>query len=110
MAEDSIEKTAFVTPDGHYEYLRMPFGLVNAPAVFQRAINSVLGQLRHHDAMAYLDDVLLPSINFSTGLETLREVFMLFRQAGMTFKLSKCRFFHKKLEYLGHEISLKGVP
>jgi hypothetical protein len=45
VAEDSILKTAFVTPDGHYEYLRMPFGLVNAPAVFQRAINSILGKL-----------------------------------------------------------------
>jgi hypothetical protein len=92
MAEDSISKTAFTTPDGQYEYLRMPFGLVNAPAVFQRAINSILGKLRHHTAMAYLDDILLPSTNFSTGLHTLREVFALFRQAEMTFRLSKCQF------------------
>jgi hypothetical protein len=109
MAEDSIAKTAFITPDGHYEYLRMPFGLVNAPAVFQRAINSVLGKLRYHTAMAYLDDILLPSTTFKMGLHTLREVFELFRRAGMTFRLSKCRFFHEQLEYLGHEISVKGV-
>jgi hypothetical protein len=109
MAEDSIAKTAFITPDGHYEYLRMPFGLVNAPAVFQRAINSVLGKLRYHTAMAYLDDILLPSTTFMMGLHTLREVFVLFRQAGMTFRLTKCRFFHEQLEYLGHEISVKGV-
>jgi hypothetical protein len=85
MAKDSIPKTAFITPDGHYEYFRMAFGLVNAPAVFQRAINSILGKISHHTAMAYLDDILLPSTNFSTGLHTLREVFALFRQAGMTF-------------------------
>jgi hypothetical protein len=109
MADDSIEKIAFITPDGHYEFLRMPFGLVNAPAVFQRAINSMLGLLRHHDAMAYLDDVLIPSSDFSTGLEKLREIFTLFRQAGMTFKLSKCRFLHTRLEYLGHEISMEGI-
>jgi hypothetical protein len=80
MAQDSIPKTAFAAPDGHYEYLRMQFGLVNAPAVFQRAINSILGKLRHHTAMAYLDDILLPSTDFATGLNThtLREVFTLF--------------------------------
>jgi hypothetical protein len=64
MADDSIEKTAFITQDGHYEYLWIQFGLVNAPAVFQRAVNSAMGQLGHHNAMAYLDDVLLTSITF----------------------------------------------
>jgi hypothetical protein len=78
MAEDSISKTAFVKPDGHYEYLRMPFGLVKAPVVFQRAINSFLGRLCYHTTMAYLGDILLPSASFSTDLNDLREVFELF--------------------------------
>jgi hypothetical protein len=55
VAENSVEKTAFVTPDGHYEYLRVPFGLSNAPAVFQRAICKALGKLKDHDALIYLD-------------------------------------------------------
>jgi hypothetical protein len=70
---------------------------------------SILGKLRYHTAMAYLDDILLPSTTFLMGLDTLREVFGLFRQTGMTFRLSKCRFFHEQLEYLGHKISVKGV-
>lgn len=109
MAEDSIPKTAFVTPDGHYEYLRMPFGLVNAPFVFQRAVNTVLGNLRFTTAMAYLDYILLPTVTFEEGMTALREVLALFREAGMTFRLSKCQLFHEKLEYLGHELSTAGV-
>jgi Retroviral aspartyl protease./Reverse transcriptase (RNA-dependent DNA polymerase). len=109
MAEGSVSKTAFITPDGHYEYLRMPFGLVNAPFVFQRAVNSVLGNLRFSTAMAYLDDILMPSVTFEDGLEALREVFSLFRDAGMTFRLSKCQFFKERLEYLGHELSVAGI-
>ena len=62
MASDSVEKTAFVTPDGHYHFLRMPFGLVNAPAVFQRKINQVLGSLRFTTALAYMDDILIPAV------------------------------------------------
>ena len=109
VADDSIPKTAFITPDGHYEYLRMPFGLANAPAVFQRAINSILGQMRFKTAFAYLDDILIPSQTFTKGLESLREVLSLFRNAGMTFRLTKCHFFYDKLEYLGHELSCRGV-
>jgi hypothetical protein len=58
---NSIHKTGFVTPDGHFEFLRMPFGLANAPAVFQRAINDALGELKYTVAVVYMDDILIPS-------------------------------------------------
>lgn len=64
VAKESISKTAFITPDGHYEYLRMPFGLVNAPELFQRTINMVLGSLRFTTAFVYMYDVLLPSVTW----------------------------------------------
>lgn len=65
VAEESRHLTGFVTPDGHYEYTRMPFGLVNAPAVFQSMINKALGPKRFELAIPYLDDLLCTSS--STG-------------------------------------------
>ncbi|KAL0850636.1 hypothetical protein ABMA28_012390 [Loxostege sticticalis] len=65
--EESIEKTAFVTPDGQYEYVTMPFGLCNSPSVYQRAINKALGDYKDKIALVYIDDVLIPS-------ETIQEV------------------------------------
>ncbi|KAF7278392.1 hypothetical protein GWI33_008430 [Rhynchophorus ferrugineus] len=76
VAESSVEKTAFITPDGCWEFLRLPFGVCNAPATFQRLLNAVLGKLRFREVMIYLDDILIPSttINEETWqqLETSR--------------------------------------
>lgn len=109
MSEESIAKTAFVTPDGHYEFLRMPFGLVNAPSVFQRLVHNVLGNLRFSKALAYLDDILVPSTSYEEGLKYLREVFELFRKSRLTLRLKKCFFFQGQINYLGHEINCEGV-
>lgn len=109
MAKESRPLTAFVTPDGHYEFKRMPFGLANAPAVFQRFMNAMLGSKRHESALAYLDDILVPSVTLEEGFERLESVFKLLRQNGLTLKLSKCRFFDNSLDYLGYEISAEGI-
>ncbi|XP_015435727.1 PREDICTED: uncharacterized protein LOC107191251 [Dufourea novaeangliae] len=109
IAEDSIEKTAFVTPDGHYEFLRMPFGLANAPAVFQRAINNALGNLRNSIALVYLDDVLIPSKTIEEGLDRLEQVLQALDTAGFSLNMKKCLFFKTQLEYLGREISGEGI-
>lgn len=74
IAENSISKTAFVTPDGHFEYLRSPFGLSNSPAVFQRAICKALGKLKDTDALVYMDDIIIPSETIPTGLNKLDRV------------------------------------
>ncbi|XP_063621697.1 uncharacterized protein LOC134793913 [Cydia splendana] len=71
IAEDSIEKTSFVTPDGQYEYLRMPFGLCNAPSVYQRAINKALGDYKDNIALVYLDDILIMSETPEEGKKCL---------------------------------------
>jgi transposase InsO family protein len=109
MADSSIQKTAFVTPDGHFEFLRMPFGLVNAPAVFQRLVHEVLGPLRFTSTLVYMDDLLLPTASYDAGLKDLEKVLKVLRDAHLTLRLSKCSFFQTKVDYLGHEISAEGV-
>jgi transposase InsO family protein len=109
MSSDARQKTAFITPDGVYCFKRMSFGLANAPSVFQRLINTVLGNLRYDTAMAYLDDVIIPSKTVSEGLAKIKDVFERFRHANLTLNLTKCYFFMRKIEYLGFTISEKGI-
>lgn len=109
LSESSIPKTGFVTPDGHYEFLRMPFGLANAPSEFQRLMNSVLGDYINTIAQVYIDDIIIPARDFEEGLVRLRKVLVRLKQHNLTLKLSKCKFFLKQVEYLGREISENGV-
>lgn len=105
MERESRKYTAFVTPDGHYQYTRVPFGLSNAPAVFQRAINTVLGPIRHDYALVYLDDILVLSKDFNQGLKRLEIVLNRLSEAGLTLNKDKCEFLKTSVEYLGAEIS-----
>lgn len=101
---DSIEKTAFVTPEGQYEYLTMPFGLINAPSVYQRAIDIALGDLRNTIAIVYIDDVLIPSNSISEGLERFETVVDALVRAGFSFNFKKCSFLKLEVQYLGYLI------
>lgn len=105
MAEDSIAKTAFVTQDGLYEFLKIPFGLTNAPSIFQKIINKILGSLRFHKVLVYLDDILVPGKTIEETLDRLGQVLQLFENHGLKFKLNKCYFLQTKIEFLGYEIS-----
>lgn len=109
VAEESRHLTAFVTPDGHYEYLRMPFGLVNAPAVFQSMINKALGADRFELAIPYLDDLLSTGSTFQEAFSKLERILELLRKANLTLNLKKCFFFQSHISYLGYEISEKGL-
>lgn len=106
---ESIAKTSFITPDGQYEYLRMPFGLANAPAVFQRAINKALGKLKYDVAIVYMDDIVIPSSTIDEGMTRLKLVLDALLKAGFSVNLSKCRFLMKTITYLGRVISADGI-
>lgn len=106
MHPDSIEKTAIITPDGQWEFLRMPMGLANSPAVFQKTMNEVL---KETNASIYIDDVILAVVNIEEGFEELEKVLKAFEKYNLTINLEKCRFFQSKIEYLGREISSEGV-
>lgn len=87
----------------------MPFGLANAPAVFQRLINRILGPARFEDAITYMDDdILVPSTTLNEGIEKLGHVLEIFKKAGLTLNLEKCLFLTEKNDYLGYEISAVG--
>ena len=103
VQEQSIQKTAFITPFGKFEFLRMPFGLRNAPSIFQRVMEVVLRGCYFFCA-PYIDDIVVFSQSGEEHLGHLREVLEALRRNGLTVKLGKCAFGRRKLEYLGHLI------
>ena len=110
MDEDSIPLTTFtVGPLGFYECVRMPFGLINAPATFQRLMESCLGDLHLKYSIIYLDDIIIFSKTPGEHLKRLRSVFKKLDETGLRLKPSKCEFFRPQLEYLGHVVSKEGI-
>ena len=104
VAEADREKTAFVCHAGFYEFLRMPFGLCNAPATFQRAMDVILAGVRFDFALVYLDDIIVYSSTFEAHVKQVEKVLQLLKKAKVTLKLKKCRFAVREVEYLGHLI------
>lgn len=102
MKPSAIEKTAFRTPHGLYEFLVMPFGLVNAPATFQRMAEELFNDLRWDGVLVYLDDILVHATAPSRCLELLELVLQRLRAAGLTLNLKKSEFFPRRIRYLGH--------
>jgi hypothetical protein len=92
IARDSIPMTAFVTQDGHYEFLRVPFGLTNAAAVFQRMINILLGNLRFTKVFIFIDDVLILARSWQESFETLKEVLNIFKNKWADCKVIETLF------------------
>lgn len=109
IEEKSRHIMAFITPDGHYEFNRMPFGFVNAPAIYQRSIDKALGDLKGTKAFVYLDDVLVPSISVDEGLTNLNEVLNALSTHGFALNYDKCKFFALETEYLGVTLSAGSV-
>ncbi|KAJ9520648.1 hypothetical protein QJQ45_007529 [Haematococcus lacustris] len=107
-AED-VPKTAFRTPEGHYQFKVLCFGLTNAPATFQRVMNEAFAEVINDCALVYLDDILVMSENTEEHLVHLRRVFDLLRKNKFYAKLSKCEFMKRTLMFLGHIISAQGI-
>lgn len=110
MEPNSVEKTAFSTSDGHYEFLRMPFGLKNAPATFQRMINNVLKQeISNNTALVYLDDIIVYSKTKQDHINKLQQVFESLRKANLKVNKNKCVFMQEEIEFLGHVLNKDGL-
>ena len=109
LEEGSKEKTAFIVGNSLYEFNRMPFGLCNAPATFQRLMTQILRKVLGSSALVYLDDVIIFSDSFEDHLGHIREVFQFIKEAGLKLKLKKYQFVRESVEYLGHIISADGI-
>ena len=109
MADVDKEKTAFSTPDGHYQFTVMPFGVCNGPSSFQRLMAVVLRGLQWRTCLVYLDDIIVFGRTFKEHLDRLEEVFLRLREAGLKLKPSKCHLLRDQVEFLGHVVSADGV-
>ncbi|UYV63748.1 hypothetical protein LAZ67_2005487, partial [Cordylochernes scorpioides] len=107
--ERDREKTAFVTPDGLYEFMVMPFGLCNAPATFERMMHNVLMGLKWNICLCYLDDIVVYSVTFEEHLERLSKVLSCLQQAGLTINPDKCLFGSTRIKILGHVVDKDGI-
>lgn len=109
MEPSHAEKTAFSTNQGHFEFTRMPFGLKNAPATFQRAMNSILAGLIGSICYVYLDDIIITGYNLQNHIENLDKILKRLSDFNLKIQLDKCEFLKKETEFLGHIITPEGI-
>ena len=108
IAPEHIERTAFNTRYGHYEFLVLPFGLTNAPATFMAMMNDLLRPYLDKSVIVFLDDILIYSKNEQEHEQHVRQVLDILRQHKLYAKLSKCEFFQREVSFLGHRFSSRG--
>lgn len=109
MHQDDIHKTAFITPKGLYEYTRMPFGLKNAPATFQRLMNEILRDFINKICVVYLDDILIFSTSLQEHISSIRKIFQVLNKHNLKIQFDKCSFLKKETEFLGHILTDEGM-
>ena len=109
MTQEDKEKTAFICPNGLFQYRRMPFGLTNAPATFQRLMTSLFVGNEWPFVFIYLDDILIASRSMEEHVIHVTKVLDKLREAGLRLRPGKCMFAQKEIDYLGFTLTEKGI-
>jgi len=102
MNPHDASRTAFTVENGHNEFTRMPIGLKNAPATFQRVMDNVLGDLVGNVCLVYLDDIIVFSPSLQKHTADIKSVFRKLQNAHLKIQPSKCSFLRKEIDFLGH--------
>ncbi|XP_072078172.1 uncharacterized protein [Arachis hypogaea] len=109
VREEDIPKTAFRTRYGHYKFIVMSFGLTNAPTVFMDYMNRIFRPYLDSFVVVFIDDILIFSKTEEEHREHLRVILGTLREKKLYAKLSKCEFWMKEVQFLGHMISGNGI-
>lgn len=109
MDPKSIEKTAFTVNNGHFEYVRMPFGLKNAPSTFQRVMDNIFREHLHKFLFVYMDDIVIFSKSLDEHIQHLTKVFRKLKEYNLKIQIDKSEFCRKDVEFLGHVITPFGI-
>ena len=109
VAEESRHITAFCTSQKHYQFRNLSFGLANAPAAFQRAMNVVLREFPKEKVIVFIDDILISSETIEEHISLVSAVLKKLEEVGVKVKLAKCEWFQEEVEFLGHVVSSSGM-
>ena len=109
MVEEDQERTAFISPKGCYCYTRMPFGLRNAGATFQRAMQTSLGSQLGRNVEAYIDDIVVKTRYKDSLIQDLHKTFENLRRVNFNLNPDKCIFRVPSGKLLGFLVSYRGI-
>ncbi|KAK1435339.1 hypothetical protein QVD17_01100 [Tagetes erecta] len=109
VRDEDIPKTAFRTRYGHFEFVVMSFGLTNAPAAFMDLMNRVCRPMLDRSVIVFIDDILIYSRSKDDHARHLREVLEVLRKEKLYAKFSKCAFWLREVQFLGHVINASGI-
>jgi hypothetical protein len=109
IKHEDIHKTNFRTRYGHYEFMVVPFGITDSPTTFMCLMNNVLSKFLDRFVLVFIDDILIYSKSREGHEEHLNSMLQVLREYNLYAKFSKCDVFQKKVHYLGHVITEKGV-